>query len=140
MRKELEIICRWKELADEIEGLERELKVIRNTCKHDVVVITDYCSNTTGHESYYEMKCLFCGMEDTQISGQRVIDVSGERIYGSDKQVFELVRRLFIKCAKEHPEKSLDCLVEMVKFKIVTQDEDFHKVIRQLRIPYVRKN
>ncbi|MBQ9298490.1 MAG: hypothetical protein IJ223_05650 [Clostridia bacterium] len=138
MRKELEVISRREELEKELIRIRRELERIHNRCEHEVVVITEYCQNPTGNESYHEMKCLFCGMEDTQIASKRFIDVSKERIYGSNQQMFEIVKRLFIKCAEENPNKNLNSIVELVKYKIFSKDEDFCKIAKELRVPFVR--
>lgn len=139
MRKEVELILRREQSEKKLKKAKKELEIIYNNCEHEIVVYLEFDYNPSGYEVYRYYKCLFCGDDSNYGFGKRIINLADAGIFSTDEKKFELVKRLFIKTATEHPRLRLDRIVEIVQNKINKRHKDFVEIAEELRIPFQKK-
>ena len=136
MRKEVELILRRDELEKTLKETKDELEKISNNCEHEIVVYLDYDQNISGYESIRYFKCLFCGDDSNYSFGKRIINIVDVDIfYYTNQKRFEIVKRLFIKTATEHPRTGLDKIVKIVQNKINKNHKDILEIVNDLKSP-----
>ena len=139
MRKEVELILRREQSEKKLKEAKKELEMIYNACEHEIVVYLEFDNNLSGYEAYRYYKCLFCGHDSNFGFGKRIINLADAGIFHTDEKKFELVKRLFIKTATEHPRLGLDKIVKIVQDKINKRHKDFVEIAEELRIPFLKK-
>ena len=139
MRKEIELILRREQSEKKLKEAKKELEIIYKNCDHEIVVYLEFDYNSTGHEAYRYFKCLFCGDDSNFGFGKRIINLADADIFDTDEKKFELVKRLFIKTATEHPHTGLDKIVQIIQSKINKRNKDFVEIAEELRIPFLKK-
>ena len=123
MRKEVESIMREKELTKTINKKRCELMVIRENCKHEVIVEISYINLNYGYAC--NEFCLFCGEKLHRYLDYKYkfsfINSVDKYLPVYDKE-YILVQKLFIEFAKSNSDMSLENTCEAIQVKIKEQN------------------
>ena len=138
MRKEIEFIFRREKAERDFKEARNELETICKDCNHEIVGYLEQSDNISGYEAIRYFKCLFCGADSNFGFGKRIINVADAGIFHTNEKKFELVKRLFIKTATEHPRTGLDRIVQIVQKKINKRHKDFVEIAKELRVPFLK--